>query len=127
MHLNNPNCFLILRGKGTNSSPTEGTHSIAKQLPTPNLAIKGQRVKEGGTVADPREGSRGPGPLPLIFRPNWGPKGRQIVTPPPPTPLYHKVWIRHRGRAGSHHCLIFILAGQGYGFLGWLKKKINRK
>ena len=28
-------------------------------------------------VADPGEGPRGPAPHPLIFRPNWGPKGRK--------------------------------------------------
>ena len=51
------------------------------------------------TVANP--GNPG-GPLSLIFRPNWGPKGRKNVfwrLPPPPlisgTPLppYLKVWI----------------------------------
>ena len=54
-------------------------------------------------------GSRGG--LPLIFRPNWGPKGRKnsfgrpppppylrvwMTAPPsPPAPIYPKVWIRH--------------------------------
>ena len=56
------------------------------------------------SVADPG-GGRGARP-PLIFRPNWGPKGRKIffdtaplprylrvwMTAPPP---YLKVWIRH--------------------------------
>ena len=51
----------------------------------------------------------GPAPPPLIFRPNWGPKGRRTVfwRPPPPPhliygsgwppplPHYLKVWIRH--------------------------------
>ena len=57
-------------------------------------------------------GSRGTTPLPhrLIFRPNWGPKGRKKIfglSPPPPPPFPHlrvwmtgplrylKVWIRH--------------------------------
>ena len=38
-------------------------------------------------VADRGEGSRGPGP-PLIYRPNWSPKGPQkIGRPNPPPPL----------------------------------------
>ena len=49
-------------------------------------------------------GPGGPGP-PLIFRPNWGPKGRKNFggggggggppPPPPPFPPYLKIWIRH--------------------------------
>ena len=61
---------------------------VAKQLPTPNLTIKGQRVKEGVTVADPREGrGGGQAPFPLFL----DPKGRKNVSrtapPPPPRPL----------------------------------------
>ena len=54
-----------------------------------------------------RGGARG-APPPLIFRPNWGPKGRKKLfgwppppyfgvwmTVPPPPPAYLKVWIRH--------------------------------
>ena len=56
-------------------------------------------------VADPGEGSAEPGPSPLIFRANWGPKDRKrfVWRPPPPPylrvwmtpPPYLKVWIRH--------------------------------
>ena len=65
-------------------------------------------------VADPGEGSGGPNPPPLIFRPNGGPNGRNFfflgggakfffLRPPPPisqglddrSPPYLKVWIRH--------------------------------
>ena len=35
--------------------------------------------------------SRG-GARPLIFRPNWS---QGLDDPPPPTPLYLKVWNRH--------------------------------
>ena len=37
-------------------------------------------------VADPGEGSAEPGPSPLIFRANWGPKDRKrfVWRPPPP-------------------------------------------
>lgn len=45
---------------------------VAKQLPTPNLAIKGQRVKEGGTVADLGEESGEPGPQGLDPSPKKG-------------------------------------------------------
>ena len=53
-------------------------------------------------------GEKPGGPAPLIFRPNWGPKGRKqnlgrpppptcirVAPPPPPPPPYLKVWIRH--------------------------------
>ena len=67
-------------------------------------------------VADPGEGPRGPAPHPLIFRPNWGPKGRKsffwdwalLFSPPPPThppPPNLKVWI--------HHCIPHV-------FQSWL-------
>lgn len=39
------------------------------------------------TVAHPGEGPGGLDPIPLVFRPNWGPKGRNIFffeTGPPP-------------------------------------------
>ena len=39
-------------------------------------------VTELLTVANPGEGSGGPSPL--IFRPNWGPKGKKIFWRPPP-------------------------------------------
>ena len=44
-------------------------------------------------VANPGEGFEGPGPSPLIFRPNWGPKGRKnnfLYRPPSP---YLRVWM----------------------------------
>ena len=68
---------------------------VAKQLPTPNLTIKGQRVKEGVTVADPREGRGGeqaPFPLPLIFRPE-GPEKCFSDSAPPPLNPYLRVWM----------------------------------
>ena len=46
-------------------------------------------------MADPGEVPGGP-PAPLIFRPNWGPKGRKrffFETAPSPTPLYLRVWM----------------------------------
>ena len=68
-------------------------------------------------MVDPGEGSGGPTPPPLIFRPHGGPKGRNFFfgggpkffffwdRPPPPPylrvwmtappPPYLKVWIRH--------------------------------
>ena len=59
--------------------------------------------------------ARGPGPAPLIFRPNWGPKSRKNIfgTPsrplisgsgwPPPPPLYLEVWIRRCIHTHSPH------------------------
>ena len=49
------------------------------------------------SLLPPSGGSRrAPGPPPLIFRENRGPKGRKndFGTPPPPSP-YLKVWTRH--------------------------------
>ena len=45
------------------------------------------------SVADPGEAHEGPAPL--IFRPNWGPKGRKNVfwRPRPPRPPFLRVWI----------------------------------
>ena len=45
-------------------------------------------------MADPGEGAGG-GRVPLIFRPNWGPKGGKNFLTPPPFPLlpYLKVLI----------------------------------
>ena len=52
------------------------------------------------TVADLGESPRGPAPTLLIFRSNWGPKGRKKIfwdrSPPPPP--YLKVWICHFDR-----------------------------
>ena len=47
-------------------------------------------------MADPGEGPRGPGSprLPLTFRPNWGPKGKENFLGDR-APPYLKVWIRH--------------------------------
>ena len=58
-------------------------------------------------AANPGEGP-GSAPPPLMFRPNWGPKGRKMffLSPgpsllgdrspaPPPPPCYLKFWIRH--------------------------------
>ena len=52
------------------------------------------------TVADLGESPRGPAPTPLIFRPNWGPKGRKkfFWERSPPPPPYLKVWICHCDR-----------------------------
>ena len=52
------------------------------------------------TVADPGEGPGGTPPPPLIFRLNWGRKGRKNLIsgsgwPPPPPHPYLKVWICH--------------------------------
>ena len=75
-------------------------HHLIVPLAWDNLqpVIKNNSIKPL-PVADPGEGSRG-----LIFRPNWGPKGRKKVftaTAPPPLPNglddrppYFKVWIR---------------------------------
>ena len=52
---------------------------------------------ERGRVSDLSSGgSRGGarGARPLIFSPNWGPKGEKNFLRPPPPP-YLKVWIRH--------------------------------
>ena len=64
----------------------------------------GSRVGAGGTRP----------PSPLIFRPNWGPKGQKnfLETGPPPylrfwmtTPNYLKVWIRQCKRESDCvHC-----------------------
>ena len=76
------------------------------------------------SVAEPGEVPGGP-PSPLIFRPNWGPKGPKKIffeiapSPPPPPylrvwmnaplPPYLKVWIRRRywltrSRYGANAC-----------------------
>ena len=64
------------------------------------LSIKWQRCcwKNSASVADPGEGPTLPSPL--IFRPNWGSKGRKKKlwhrNPPPPSlPHLKVVWIRH--------------------------------
>ena len=44
-------------------------------------------------VADPGEGSAEPGPSPLIFRANWGPKDRKSFVWRPPPPPYLRVWM----------------------------------
>ena len=77
-------------------------------------------------VADPGEGSGEPGPSPLIFRANWGPKDRKsfVWRPPPPPylrvwmtpPPYLKVWIRHCEKSFTftfttlcvHHAFLYI-------------------
>ena len=58
------------------------THvTCRKTTPTPNIVIEGQQWKKEEQWRIP---------LPLIFRPNWGPKGRKNVSWTPP-PL--RVWV----------------------------------
>ena len=59
-------------------------HGVKRPGGTPYNVLYGN-----ASVADPGIQGRGPGlpPPPLIFRPNWGPKGRIIFeTAPPPLP-----------------------------------------
>ena len=44
-------------------------------------------------VTDPGDGPGGPGSPPLIFRPNWRPKGRKKVFEIPPPSPYLRVWM----------------------------------
>ena len=72
-------------------------------------------------VADPGEGPGGG--LPLIFRPNWGPKGQKfffLETVPPPLisgcgwfPPYLKVFIRHQEPITRRH------------WVGWLNSDLK--
>ena len=65
-------------------------------------------------VADPGKRPGGPAP-PLIFRTNWGRIGRKKFwetappTPPPPLPLYRKVWIRQCSVKLYTSCLPFLV------------------
>ena len=45
------------------------------------------------TVADPEEGPGGLDPTPLVFRPNWGPKGRNIFFLRLVLPPFLRVWM----------------------------------
>ena len=57
--------------------------------------------KESVNVSEPcihwQIQGRGPGgPSPLVFRPNWGPRGRKsFFCDHPPPPPYLEVWMRH--------------------------------
>ena len=47
------------------------------------------------TSGRPKGGARGACPPPIIFRANWGSKGRKNVFWTPPPPPFLKVWVRH--------------------------------
>ena len=87
-----------------------------------NLLMKWLLGSNHSPLADPGEGTGGPAPPPaLIFRPNWGPKGRKKIfwetgpslisgsefpPPPPPPPIWYlKVWIRH---CSQYLCLCLL-------------------
>ena len=87
-------------------------------------------------VTDRGEGPRGPGP-PLIYRPNWGPKGwKKIGRPSPPLsqglddcpPPYLTVWIHHWvGQTGGENWSRFQTDTCGRGLRKKLYKKIHKK
>ena len=88
-------------------------------------------------VADRGEGSRGPGP-PLIYRPNWGPKGwKKIGRPSPPLshglddfppPPYLTEWIHHWvGQTGGGNWSRFQTDTCGRGLRKKSYKKIHKK
>ena len=73
-------------------------------------------------IQERARGPAGPGP-PLIFRPNWGPKGRKhfFLRPPPlpPPHPYLKVWVRYWHVLKPEWVLLLIsafLSSLGIGF-----------
>ena len=102
------NTFWDVRSFWTKLSPTKN-HSKYLQHPlndpgtkSCNKALNDCRYcwqASGGSRRTPSP----PPPIPLIFRPNWGPKGRKTFIVTAPSPAYLRVWMTF------DQCLMFLL------------------